>query len=193
MREKLKILLFSSFFITLSAGLLGPIYALFVEEIGGNLLIAGGAAAAFSIASGILIFIMGKVEDKIKRQENILIFGRFLTFIGIGGYLLVKSPVHLFAVEILLGIAAALETPAFDSLYSKNLQKGKYASQWGSWEAMSALTAGVAAIIGGYIAYYFGFNILLITMTVIAAISLIVTLLLRKEIKKMFLENLKLK
>lgn len=189
MREKLKILLLSSFFITLSAGLLGPIYAVFVEEIGGNLVTAGGAAAAFSIVSGILIYFLGKIEDKIKHQENILILGRILTFIGVGGYLFVKSPLYLFAVEIVLGMATALSSPAFDSLYSKNLQKGKYASQWGSWEAMYAITAGIAAIIGGLVAQEFGFRVLFIIMSIIAFLSLIATLFLRKNIKDMLIKE----
>ncbi len=185
MKEKLKILLISSFFINLSAGLFGPLYAVFVEEIGGNLLTAGGAYASFSIASGVLIFILGKWEDKVKHQENILIWGRLLTLIAIIGYLFVQSPVHLFTVQIMLGIAVAFETPSFDSLYSKSLTKGKFASQWGNWEAIYAITIGIAAITGGWIAQEFGFRTLFIAMSIIAGISLIVTLLLKKEIKKL--------
>lgn len=179
----------SSFFINLSAGLLGPIYAVFVEEIGGNLVTAGSAAAIFSIVSGILIYILGKVEDKIKHQENILIFGRILTFVGLVGYIFVKSPIYLFGVEIILGIATALSSPAFDSLYSKNLQKGKFASQWGAWESMCAITTGIAAIIGGVIAYKFGFKVLFVIMSIIALFSLIATLLLKKNIKEMLMDK----
>ena len=186
MRYLLKILLLSSFFITLSAGLLGPIYAVFVEEIGGNLLTAGTAAAIFSISSGVLIYLLGRWEDKIKHQENILVIGRILTFVGITGYLFVKSPAHLFIVEIFLGISTAISTPAFDSLYSKNLSKGKFASQWGTWEAMYAIAAGIAAIIGGYIAQEFGFKILFIIMSVLSLISLITILLLKKYIKEIY-------
>ncbi len=132
-----------------------------------------------------MIYILGKIEDKIKHQENILILGRVLTFIGVVGYLFVRSPLYLFAVEIILGTATALSSPAFDSLYSKNLQKGKYASQWGAWEAMYAITAGIAAIVGGLIAQEFGFRILFIIMSIIALFSLVATLFLRKNIKDM--------
>ena len=51
MQRKLKILLFASALFMLAGGLFGPIYAVFVEEIGGDLLTAGGAYAAFSIAA----------------------------------------------------------------------------------------------------------------------------------------------
>jgi len=184
MKNTLKILLWSSVFLNLSAGLFGPIYAIFVEQIGGDLLTAGGAYAGFSISLGVLVYFLGKWEDKIKRQENLVILGRFLTLIGTAGYLIIKAPIHLFAVQITLGIAQALTIPAFDSLYSKNLQKGKFASQWGSWEAMTSIAIGIAAILGGLIAKEFGFRLLFIIMTVIALIALIIALLLRKEFKK---------
>ncbi len=185
MRNTLKILLWSSVFINLSAGLFGPIYAVFVEQIGGNLLTAGGAYAGYSIAFGVLVYFLGKWEDKIKHQENLIILGRFLTLIGTAGYLLIQTPIHLFAVQITLGIAQAFTAPAFGSLYSKNLQKGKFASQWGSWEAMTSIVIGIAAILGGLIAKEFGFKLLFIIMTAIALISLIISLMLRKDFKKM--------
>ena len=43
MQRELKILLASSMLIQLATGMFGPIYAVFVEQIGGNLLTAGTA------------------------------------------------------------------------------------------------------------------------------------------------------
>ena len=43
MKRKLKILLMASALLMLAGGLFGPIYAVFVEQIGGDLLTAGGA------------------------------------------------------------------------------------------------------------------------------------------------------
>ncbi len=185
MKSTLKILLWSSFFINLSAGLLGPIYAIFVEEIGGDLLTAGISYAVFSIATGVLIFFLGKWEDKVKHQANILILGRVLAVIGIAGYLFVKSPLTLFGVQIVLGISEALVMPAFDGLYSKNLSKGKFASQWGYWDAMAYTTMGVSAILGAFVAKQFGFQILFIVMTIASIFSLATILLLKKKIKKL--------
>ena len=183
MREKLKILLLSSLFIDLSAGLFGPLYAVFVERIGGDLLTAGAAYATFSIAAGVLIFILGKWEDSIKHQEKLLVIGRFLEIIGFIGYLLIQTQIHLFIVQIIFGISTAVVTPAFDSLYSKNLTKGKFASQWGAWESMYAIVTGIAAITGGLIAQNYGFKTLFILMLIFSIVSFIVTLLLVKKRK----------
>ena len=56
--------------ILLAGAMLGPIYALFVEEIGGNLLDASFAGGMFALAAGITTFISGKYSDKIKENEE---------------------------------------------------------------------------------------------------------------------------
>jgi len=181
MKEKLKILLLSSLFINLSAGLFGPIYAIFVEEIGGDILTAGGSYATFLIASGILILILSKWEDHVKHQEKLLVIGRVLSVIGFVGYLFIQTPIHLFMVQIIFGISTAITTPAFDSLYSKNLSRGKFASQWGMWESTYAIATGIAALVGAFIAREFGFKTLFVIMLILAIISLIASLFLIKK------------
>lgn len=184
MKYRLKVLLLSSLFINLAVGLFGPLYAIFVEEIGGDLLTAGSAYAIYAIASGVLIFFIGKWEDHVKHQEKLLIVSRFFDIIGIGGYLFVHSPIHLFIVQAILGISTAIGSPAYGSLYSKNLTKGKFASQWGTWESLVNITIGISAIIGGYLAKSYGFTTLFSVMLVISVISFIITLFLFKELKK---------
>jgi MFS transporter, DHA1 family, multidrug resistance protein len=184
MKVNLKILLWSSFLINLAAGLFGPIYAVFVEQIGGDLITAGSAYAAFSIATGVLILAFSRWEDRVKHQEKLLVAGRFLSIIGFVGYLYIQNPIHLFIVQIIFGIAASIEVPAYDSLYSKNLTKGKFASGWGIWEAMYAIVTGISAIIGGYIAQTHGFQTLFIIMLILSIGSFIVTLSLLKKRKK---------
>jgi MFS family permease len=181
MKPNLRILLLSSFFLSLATGFFGPIYAVFVEEIGGDLLTAGSAYAAFSIASGVLIFFLSRWEDHVKHQERLLIGSRVLSVIGFAGYLLIGNPLDLFIVQLILGISAAIGYPAFDSMYSKNLDRGKFASEWGMWESMYCITLGIAAITGGYIAQIYGFRLLFIVMIIISILSLIVSLFLVKR------------
>lgn len=55
MKRGLRFLLIADTWATLAIGMLGPIYAIFVEEIGGDLLDASWAYFAFMITSGILM------------------------------------------------------------------------------------------------------------------------------------------
>jgi len=131
MKRQLKILLITSALFNLAAGLFGPIYAVFVEDIGGDLLTAGAAYAAFSIGAGVLIFLLSKWENRVKHKERCIVAGYILSCIGFGGYLFVKAPVHLFMVQIILGLGEAVTTPAYDGVYSRFLDKGKFVFEWG--------------------------------------------------------------
>jgi len=107
MNKILKVLLASSFFVSLAGGFFTPIYAIFVEEIGGDILTAGSAYAAFAIVSGLLIYAIGLWEDKVKHQEKLFVLGQGLTVLGFTGYLFIDSPKDLFIVQVILGIAVS--------------------------------------------------------------------------------------
>lgn len=183
MRKQLKILLFSSALFTLAGGLFGPLYAVFVKEIGGDLLTAGAAYSAFAIASGILIFFVSKWEDHVKHLEKLVILGYTLGCVGYIGYLLIREPWHLFMVQIIFGFAQAIGSPAYDGLYTKNLDKGKFASEWGLWSSISLIVAGIAAAAGGYLARLYGFQTLFGIMFILSLCGLIVSTLLIKHKK----------
>ena len=70
-----RILLGTNAMILLAGAMLGPIYALFVEDIGGDLLDASIAWAVFALAAGFTTLITGKYADKIKESELILVLG----------------------------------------------------------------------------------------------------------------------
>lgn len=185
MQKELKILLFSSALFMLAAGLFGPIYAVFVEEIGGDLLTAGLAYAAFSISAAILIFFISKWEDRVKHQEKLVVFGYILSCTGFLGYLLIQKPWHLFIVQIIFGIGEAIGTPAYDGLYSGHLDKGKFVSEWGLWESMQWIVTAVAAAVGGFLANVYGFRFLFVVMLGLSIIGLVVSLSLVVKKKKL--------
>ena len=135
-------------FFTLAAEAFAPVYAVFVEQIGGDLLTAGSAFATFALIAGVLIYFIGKWEDRFKHLEKFVVIGFCIKTIGFVGYVFVSKPIHLFMVQIILGLGEAITFPAYDALYSKYLDRGKFASQWGAWEAMAFITAAIAGIIG---------------------------------------------
>jgi hypothetical protein len=82
-----KILLISDAFYLLSGGLLGPIYALFVDRIGGDLLDASFTSALFLLTAGVVVLVLGLWEDKSKHQRKFVIAGYGLGVMGTFGYL----------------------------------------------------------------------------------------------------------
>jgi MFS family permease len=184
MNRTLKMLLLTTFIFYLATGLFGPIYAVFVEDIGGDLLTAGTAYAAYSVAAGLLIYLIGRWEDRSKHQEKFIAISMALGSVGFLGYMLITSPLGLLAVQALFGVQFAILAPAFDSLYSRSLDRGRYASEWGLSEASDHIVVGMAALIGGAIAELYGFQALFAVMLGISLVATVLALLMLSEGRK---------
>jgi hypothetical protein len=175
MNRILKTLLATEGLWMLSVGLFGPIYAIFVAKIGGDVLEAGGAYAAFSLAAGFMVFFISRWEEHVKHKEKLIVLGHAIGAAGILGYLFVANPIHLFIVQIMLGLAEAIGSPAFDGIYSKNLDKGRFISEWGMYDSMDYFVTGISAAIGGVIASIYGFQVLFTIMFLLSLVSLAIS------------------
>jgi len=173
MQKEVKMLLLTNGLILFAVGLFGPLYAVFVEEIGGDLLTAGLAYGLFAFSAGFLIFLVSKWEDRVKHQEKLIVAGYALQTLGFLGYLFVQSPLHLFIVQVVFGISLSISIPAYDGVYTRHLDKRKLASGWGAWEGMFWMVAGVSGVAGGYIANTYGFRTLFIIMFALSLIALL--------------------
>lgn len=170
----LKILITSSIFYNFAAGMLGPIYAIFAQKIGGDILVASSAIAVYTAVVGVLILVFGRFEDRLDKKK-IFIIGRAVNVVGVAGYIFVSSPADLFFVQVILGIAIAMMNPTFEALYSRGLRKGHEAFEWSVWEGSINLVLAGAAVLGGVVATVFGFTTLFILMTCMAAAGFLVS------------------
>jgi len=171
--KALRAMLIADGIVSLAAAMLGPIYAFFVEEVGGDILDAGLTSFVFFFTAGITTLVAGKYADKIKENELIIVFGYAMMGIGFLMYLLVDTIMFLFLVMVVTGFADAIYAPAFDSIYSKHCTRRKSGLQWGAWEAINYFTVAIAAAVGGIVVTLFGFNILFIAMAVLSFSSAI--------------------
>jgi len=177
----IKILLISGLFYAFAVGLFGPIYAMFVGRIGGDILDASGAWATFAIVNGTIVILFGKLGDKTFNKKYMVFFGFLIVALGTLGYLFVSAPIHLFFVQAILGLGMALVDPPWDALYGKAEDDGKEASEWSLWEGGQLIVGGISAIIGGLIATYFGFTTLFITMFIFNCLAAAAPLMLIKS------------
>jgi MFS family permease len=180
--KALRILLITNGLVLLAGAMLGPIYALFIENIGGDLLDASLTGGFFALAAGITTLIAGKFADKNKRDELIVAFGYAVMGLGFLLYIFVNSIWFLFGVQILIGFAEAFYSPAFDALYSKHITKKKAGREWGAWESINYFSIAIGAAIGGLIASNFGFTSIFAIMSALCFISAIYIFHLHKRI-----------
>lgn len=184
MHKALKILIVSSIFYNFSVGLLTPIFAIFVQQIGGGILEASRAWFLYTLLIGITIVTFGQIEDKISKRKMFLL-GRILFTLATIGYIFVENIEHLYFIQIILAISLAIIDPAFVSLFSRASIKGRESTEWAIWEGAIYIVIALGAIVGGTIASTVGFKLLFLLMTISAVLSTITAaMLIRKPMWK---------
>lgn len=164
-------------------GMLGPLFAVFAERIGGDILDISWAWATYLVVTGVLMIVFGKLWDSIHNKAGLMVAGYALNALCTFGYLFVSSPWHLFIVQIGLGIASAMATPTWDALYQKHESKKRVGFLWGLSEGSALIFTGISTIIGGFIVSYYSFKALFIIMGIIQIAS---TLYQMQSLKKEF-------
>ena len=178
----LRILLITDGLVVFSGAMLGPIYALFVRDIGGDILDTGLAAGVFTATAGIVVFLSGRFSDKIKETELIVSLGYAIMGTGFLSYTLVHSVSQLLIAQVIIGFGQALCSPSFDALYSKHVEPGRSGSQWGAWESMSYFAVAFGALAGSTVVSIFGFQALFVAMSGFAYMSAIYIYLLPRKV-----------
>ncbi|VVB74216.1 Multidrug resistance protein MdtG [Candidatus Tiddalikarchaeum anstoanum] len=173
MNNFLKKLLYGSYLWYFAEGLFAPLYAMFAEGIGGSVLDLTLAYSIYLIVGGLLYITFGKLSDS-KHTEKLIIIGYEINTVATFCLILVDSPLKLFIVEAMLGAASAIASPAWSTLYSKNLDEGKIGEEIGYSEGVPWIISGIAVILGGLIVNYIGYKALFLIMGVIQLSSTII-------------------
>jgi MFS family permease len=173
--KKERILLWSSNLWALGEGLFGPLFAVFAQRIGGNILDITWAWAIYLGMTGVLAIVFGRVSDRIWQwcgRERLLVAGYALNALCTFGYILVERPLHLFLVQAGLGVALALSNPTWSALYARYSPGEKEAGfAWGLVAGGQNLILAVAIIVGGYVVSTYSFSALFIAMGTIQVIA----------------------
>src|SRR5258707_13358552 len=111
LNNKAKSLLCADVIWFFAEGMLGPLFAVFSEKVGGNVLNITWAWATYLLVTGTIMVVVGRFSDGRIRQEVLVVAGYALNAMFTFSYLMVSQPSHLFFVQAGLGFAAALATP----------------------------------------------------------------------------------
>lgn len=185
MNKKEKILLVTSNMWIFADGMLGPLFAVYVQKIGGgDISEITWAWSVYLIATGIFSIFVGKISDFVSK-EKLMITGYALTSVFTFSYIFVSTPIELYMVQVGLGLALALCNSTWSALYSENAPKKKDGYVWGLADGESKILTGIAIVIGGYLVKYFSFSSLFVAMGSIQALATVYQLkLLSRKFKK---------
>jgi MFS family permease len=159
-----------------ASGLLGPVFALFIENfiVGGNEAVAGLAVGIFLITKSVFQIPIAHIIDKVRGEKDdfwvLIIFTILASLVPIL-YLVVNTPLELYFVQFLLGLFTALTFPTYMAIFTRHIDKEKEGTEWGVYFTLTDLASAALAALGGYIASVNGFKPLIVAVTAIGFIG----------------------
>jgi hypothetical protein len=159
-----------------SEGIILPIYAIFVQKVGGNILDVGYAMGIFLITDGIFTMLIHRFKWTRKQRVGLMVVGWLIWLGGICTYLLISNIWILFLAQFLTAIGNATADPVFDQELAEHTDKELAEYEWGFFEGSKSLLDGVAAIIGAVVAAFLGFTALIYLMIAAATSSFLLIL-----------------
>jgi len=167
------VLFFSAF------GLIGPIFAVFItNQIEGATIATVGFATTINLlARSLLQMPVARYIDSHKGEKDdffLMVVGSLLVSIVPLLYIFVKTPTHLYAIQLIYGIGGAISSPGWYAIFTRHIDKTKEGTEWSLENVSIALAAAGAASLGGILADKLGFQVLFVFVGVLSLIGLII-------------------
>ena len=187
----IKILIVNDFFLNSAWGLLSPIFALFIVQniTVGNTAeaakVAGIATFCYWVVKAILQIPISKYLDKNHGEIDdywFMAIGTFLITLPPFGFIISSLPWHIYSLQILHAIGMAMIIPSWYAIFTRHIDKRKEAFEWGLNSTILSFGMGITGAVGGIMAAFFGFKVIFILVGILNLISVLVFLLIRKEI-----------
>ena len=167
MEKVAKILLLAESVWAFGSGLFLPIFAIFSERVGGDILDAGIAAALFLLATSTMQLPLGAWLDKLK-EKWFVVFAYFLTAFVFLGYAFVANKWELFILQIIFGVATAVGDTAWDSMYDRHTEESRSGRLWARYHSLAGYATALGIIIGAAAVHFYGFSIVFIAGSLFA-------------------------
>lgn len=177
-----KVLILSDLVLLSGFGLISPIFAVFLTDRikGGNMEVAGYAAAVYFIINSLVILPIARYLDRNHGEKDDLAFvvvGNLLAIFVVIGYIFARYPWHIYVLQVIYAVGMGMNAPGYNAIFTRHIDKGREAFDWSVRSALIGLGAGGAGAIGGVVATRFGFNTLFIGVAVFIFISALIPLL----------------
>ncbi len=174
--KTIRTLILSDFLLHSGWGLIGPIFAIFIigRIEGGSLPAVGFVAASYWLVKSISQPFIAHFADVKKGEADdfkILIFGMVIANLVPLGYIMASQLWHIFALEIVRGLAMACVVPSWLGIFTRHIDKGWEAFSWSIQSTGVGFAAAFAAAFGGITAALLGFRVVFVLVSCFGLIS----------------------
>lgn len=175
--------------VLLGAGqLLAPVFAVFVgsEIVGGNVSVVGMATALFFIAKSIAQIPAASLMDRVKGERDDfawMFFGTLSIPLLQLLFLVISSPMELYLLQIIMGIVTGITYPSYMSIFGRHIDKSHENMEWGVRFTLTDISAALGAMIGGFLAYNYGFSSLIMATSAAGVVGVLLLLPVRRYLR----------
>ena len=172
-------------------GLITPVFAIFiVDKIeGGTAFVAGIAAAIYWILKSLLRIPIGIFLDNRPSERDdywFLTVGLFVAALIPFGFIFAKLPWHIYFLQVIYAVAMAMALAGWSAIFTRHIDKGKEATEWGLDATSVGLGYGISGAIGGWAVTQFGFTPVFVVVGILGLMGAVLLLALREDIKGVF-------
>lgn len=187
----IKFLIASSALLYSGWGFVMPVFAIFIVQN----IVEGGPTEAAKVA-GFAFFIYWSVKSLLqipisrhldehsgeKDDFWFMVLGMIIAGLPPFGFLLASAAWHIYAFEVVHALGMALFVPSWNAIFTRHMDKGREAFEWGIDSTFLGLGAAVTGAIGGIMAALFGFTAIFISAGLISILSGLILLVIHKDI-----------
>ncbi|MCK4552779.1 MFS transporter [Candidatus Pacearchaeota archaeon] len=172
-------------------GLITPIFAIFIMDNiqGGTIIVAGIASSIYWILKSVLRVPIGMFLDNHKGDKDdyfFLVIGLLIAALVPFGYIFSKLPWHIYVLQTIYAIGMGMSLSGWAAIFTRHIDKGKEATEWGLDATAYGIGMGITAAIGGLAVTQFGFNSVFVAVGVMGLIGVALLLCIRNKIKGVF-------
>lgn len=194
MNKIIKILILSDLALISGFGFINPIFAIFLTQriTGGNVEVAGYAAAIYWITMSLVVIPFGRFLDKNHGEKDdiwFIVVGNLLAAFVVFAYIFSYLPWHIYLLEIIYAIGMGMNISGYTGMFTRHIDRGKESFDWSVRAALAGMGAGITGALGGIIANYFGFNVLFAGVGIFVLLSAFLPFLIMKFISSNIQNN----
>lgn len=175
------ILLFISGAFMFAFAMFSPLYAIFVQKVGGGVTDAANAWSVFLLTAGVFTLITGKIENKMKEKELAIAWSQFIICLAYCLFYFTNSLLMLYLSMFVIGLANAFFWPAFHSIFDQHAEGVHVTVRWSLYDSLAYLVPAIGTFLGGMVVKFYGFGLLFLIMAGVSFLcGLLIVLLPRK-------------
>lgn len=187
----IRVLITSDLVMAAGWGFVGPIFAIFIvqniaiDSTAHAAQVAGFASLTYWLLKSILQIPIGRYLDKNHGEQDDFWFmfsGTFLSAFVPFIFMFSSEPLHIYAAQCVQAVAMAMVIPSWSAVFTRHIDKGEEAYEWGLRSTALGFGSGIAGATGGILVAIFGFKIIFVLVSAFTFVSALLLLLIRKEV-----------